>query len=379
MKIARKSSISGKTNVMDLPVTQEQIDRCWSLSPTGTEHIQNVFPDLSADQREFLKTGITPEEWEAEFGSFDEEDDVDAVAAALADAQRDAEYEDTVSGEEGSEQSDPYGIHSEEANYAALEEILRRYVREASRATGDEDDREGALQDARDLALKEILARCDTDEDTEKYMDFFDTAYHDATATLPPAENSTETNEDTEYRISELEETLRKLAREASLVYGDDDAREDALQDARDSALEEILGHKEYIGDDEERYMDFFDNAYATECDSYDARNLRKPVAANNGELNPGIYSVDDDVFRVGDSGTLAQFRHGKWRSVRAAGEKQDSEYKLKRRGEHTKASILKTLGKTSEACLLCGKPLEDDDSVARGVGSSCARKYGIL
>lgn len=356
---------------MDLPVTQEDIDRCWGLSPNGTEHIQDVFPDLSADQREFLKTGITPEEWEAEFGSFDEDDAT--VAAAFSDAQKD--YEDTVYGEEDSDQRDPYGIHSDEANYAALEEILRRYARDASIVKGDEDEREGALQDARDLALKEILARCGTDEDTEKYMDFFDTAYHDAIFTLPAAESSAGT---ASHHISELEGTLRKLASEASLAEGDDDAREDAIQDARDSALEETLGHKEYIGDDEEKYMDFFDNAYAEELNSYDAQNLRKPVVADSGELNPGIYSVDDDVYRVGDSGTLAQFRHGKWRSVRAAGEKQDSEYKLKRRGVHTKASLLKTLGKTSESCLLCGKPLEDDDSVARGVGSSCARKYGI-
>ncbi len=99
MKILRTSPLSGKTHTMDLPVTQEDIDRCWGLSPNGTEHIQNVFPELSADQREFLKTGITPEEWEEEFGIFDEGDDVDAVAAALSDAQRDVEYEDTVSGE----------------------------------------------------------------------------------------------------------------------------------------------------------------------------------------------------------------------------------------------------------------------------------------
>ena len=30
--------------------------------------IQDAFPELSADAREFIKTGITPEEWEAMFG-----------------------------------------------------------------------------------------------------------------------------------------------------------------------------------------------------------------------------------------------------------------------------------------------------------------------
>jgi hypothetical protein len=33
--------------------------------------IQDAFPTLSADEREFLKTGITPDEWEAIFGKED--------------------------------------------------------------------------------------------------------------------------------------------------------------------------------------------------------------------------------------------------------------------------------------------------------------------
>ena len=30
--------------------------------------VQNAFPDLSADDREFILTGITPEEWDQIFG-----------------------------------------------------------------------------------------------------------------------------------------------------------------------------------------------------------------------------------------------------------------------------------------------------------------------
>lgn len=63
MLIKRKSIISGDTNSMVLPITSTQLDR-W----TGGDLIQNVFPDLSADQREFLMTGITPEEWNQNFG-----------------------------------------------------------------------------------------------------------------------------------------------------------------------------------------------------------------------------------------------------------------------------------------------------------------------
>lgn len=69
MKIARKSPFTGIENVMDLPVTQSDLDRCWSLSKTGTEHVQDVFPQLSPGEREFLISGITPEEWEEYLGS----------------------------------------------------------------------------------------------------------------------------------------------------------------------------------------------------------------------------------------------------------------------------------------------------------------------
>ena len=63
MLIERTSMISGETNSMELPITNAQLDR-W----TNGALIQNVFPDLSEDQREFLMTGITPEEWTQTFG-----------------------------------------------------------------------------------------------------------------------------------------------------------------------------------------------------------------------------------------------------------------------------------------------------------------------
>lgn len=66
MLITRKSMYSGKVNTMDLPITDEQIAR-WE---SGTL-IQNAFPNLNADQREFLMTGILPEEWDEMFPSDD--------------------------------------------------------------------------------------------------------------------------------------------------------------------------------------------------------------------------------------------------------------------------------------------------------------------
>ena len=63
MLIEKESPFSGNKNVMDIDVTEEQI-----ASWQGGELIQNAMPNLSADEREFIKTGITPEEWENAFG-----------------------------------------------------------------------------------------------------------------------------------------------------------------------------------------------------------------------------------------------------------------------------------------------------------------------
>jgi hypothetical protein len=62
MLIQRKSPFTGIVRTKDLPVTREQLDR-WRAG----ELIQTVFPHLSAGDREFIKTGITDEEWDAVF------------------------------------------------------------------------------------------------------------------------------------------------------------------------------------------------------------------------------------------------------------------------------------------------------------------------
>lgn len=67
MIITRKSPISGKVNSLDLPITKLQLE-VWKRGVL----IQNAFPNLSPDEREFLKTGITSEEWEAMFAGEEE-------------------------------------------------------------------------------------------------------------------------------------------------------------------------------------------------------------------------------------------------------------------------------------------------------------------
>jgi hypothetical protein len=48
---------------MDLDITEAQIEK-WE----NGELIQNAFPNLNNDEREFLLTGMTPEEWDAALG-----------------------------------------------------------------------------------------------------------------------------------------------------------------------------------------------------------------------------------------------------------------------------------------------------------------------
>ena len=63
MLVTRRSPFSHKENTIDLDITAEQLARY----ENGEELIQNIFPNLSPEHREFIKTGITPEEWDATF------------------------------------------------------------------------------------------------------------------------------------------------------------------------------------------------------------------------------------------------------------------------------------------------------------------------
>ena len=58
MKITRTSLVTGIVHTLDLNVTQAQLD-----AYEQGMLLQDAFPDLPAPEREFIKTGITPEEW----------------------------------------------------------------------------------------------------------------------------------------------------------------------------------------------------------------------------------------------------------------------------------------------------------------------------
>lgn len=69
MKLTRTSPLSGKKNTLDIDVTREQITD-WEK---GTM-IQDAMSNLTPDEREFIKTGVTSEEWNELSGDLEEED-----------------------------------------------------------------------------------------------------------------------------------------------------------------------------------------------------------------------------------------------------------------------------------------------------------------
>jgi hypothetical protein len=70
MNITKRSTLTGKENTMNIDVTPEQLARIENRMNT-TELIQNIVPNLSMSDREFLMTGITNEEWIRMFGEID--------------------------------------------------------------------------------------------------------------------------------------------------------------------------------------------------------------------------------------------------------------------------------------------------------------------
>jgi len=82
MLITRKSMISGIERTLDIPATQEMFDR-YAVG----ELLQDAFFGLTAGQREFIKTGITDEEWDSLFKEGEE------LKEELDESDRQTEHE----------------------------------------------------------------------------------------------------------------------------------------------------------------------------------------------------------------------------------------------------------------------------------------------
>mgnify|MGYP004464750705 CR=1 FL=1 len=62
-EVVRRSPLTGKLNTMEIDITPAMY-RAWL---SGRYPIQQVLGHLTSDEREFLKTGLTPEDWDTIF------------------------------------------------------------------------------------------------------------------------------------------------------------------------------------------------------------------------------------------------------------------------------------------------------------------------
>jgi hypothetical protein len=60
MNVTKKSALTGVIRTIDLPITEEQY-----RNYIDGMLVQDAFPDLSPDDREFIISGVTTEEWDA--------------------------------------------------------------------------------------------------------------------------------------------------------------------------------------------------------------------------------------------------------------------------------------------------------------------------
>lgn len=61
MLVKRISLFSGIINEMDIPITPQELVKI----ENRTAPIQRIAPHLTPEQREFLMTGATPQEWDS--------------------------------------------------------------------------------------------------------------------------------------------------------------------------------------------------------------------------------------------------------------------------------------------------------------------------
>lgn len=72
-RISKTSPFTDRVHTMEFSYyDQDEFDLRLLAWRTGDKLIQDAFPELSDDAREFIKTGITPEEWDKYMGEDDE-------------------------------------------------------------------------------------------------------------------------------------------------------------------------------------------------------------------------------------------------------------------------------------------------------------------
>jgi hypothetical protein len=68
--LERQSLISGKKSFREIDMEETAFAKAHDAWANGAL-VQNAFPNLDADDREFIVSGITPEEWDATYGALE--------------------------------------------------------------------------------------------------------------------------------------------------------------------------------------------------------------------------------------------------------------------------------------------------------------------
>lgn len=72
-QLIKTSMISQRPHRMFFPqYTQDEFEKRLTYYLNNPVLIQDAFPELDNNQREFIKTGITPEEWDKFIGNDDQ-------------------------------------------------------------------------------------------------------------------------------------------------------------------------------------------------------------------------------------------------------------------------------------------------------------------
>ena len=72
IEIERVSPLTGITNKMYMHISAEQVEE-WNRPAGERRLVQDIFPNLSEDEREFIMTGYTPQDWKKMEEAFEDE------------------------------------------------------------------------------------------------------------------------------------------------------------------------------------------------------------------------------------------------------------------------------------------------------------------
>jgi len=73
VQVTRTSFLDGVERTIEIPLTKAEFDAAFYVWQDGAS-IQTAFPMLTPSQREFIKTGITDDQWQDLFGADDSEE-----------------------------------------------------------------------------------------------------------------------------------------------------------------------------------------------------------------------------------------------------------------------------------------------------------------